>query len=273
VKNLAEIKQKGIKKAVSFYNTSCQRLNDHIHSYSAYKGQCIDIEGQSYFKGMQLICKKTLRQKDGILHRNYTYSIAAFAFAKSKPVKVAKPVKAKGVQEEGDFVVLKNVQTDEKHNVSHADIIHKFSLPYCNTVHSSQGQKIAEPFVIADWRSATVDWLYTAFSRACRFSDIYFLEENLYVPKEKSMMDEMIKGYKCQDRKAGRKWTHDKEYVDSIWICSMLLKSNVCRCCGDNMVLEKNNPKKVTVNRLDNRKAHIMGNCELLCRICNSCLK
>ena len=136
------------------------------------------------------------------------------------------------------------------------------------------GASIDEPFIIADWKTkgVTMNWLYTAISRATRYSDIYFLHESLYESCVDVMLDDMIKGYKCQDRKAGRDWD-EEDYVCDIWIKAKYRMCKTCRICGNSMAYEKGNVCKITVNRLDNSLAHVMENCELLCKLCNCSCK
>jgi hypothetical protein len=139
---------------------------------------------------------------------------------------------------------LLNPETEYK--VPYGLVPSHFSLPYCNTVHASQGDGIEEPYLIADWQTFPIskNWLYTAISRASAFDDI-----------------------------KGRRWV-EAEYVTDKWIRKEFWKcSGLCRGCGEHMALEKGGANKVTMNRLNNDLAHVLGNCELLCKACNCGLK
>ena len=250
IKTLDELKKKGIKRAVAYFNNSNAKLNETIHSEVQYNTESMGHNGQKLFKGMTLICKEKIKMESGTLHRNYTYKIKGFAT---------------------DTVIVTDILTEEDHEIK-VSSMSKFSFPYSNTVHSSQGASISEPFVIADWKSfgVTKNWLYTAISRASSFDDIYFLDEQLYSCSIDQMIRNMIAGYKRQDQKRG---TIGGEYIDSKWIKSRYQKCSRCRCCGETMVFETGKKNKVTVNRIDNSLGHVKGNCELLCKICNVSVK
>lgn len=116
------------------------------------------------------------------------------------------------------------------------------------------------------------NWLYTTISRASAFDDIRFLAEDIsdmQGSKVDRVLRDMIRGYKEQDRLKGRGWV-EAEYVTDKWIRKEFWKcSGLCRGCGEHMALEKGGANKVTVNRLNNDLAHVLGNCELLCKACN----
>jgi len=289
VKSKSQLKELGIKSGVTYYNESSKVLNDTIHSFTDYGGaeSCVivitaadeekgitEVTGSAhcsatrkYYKGMQLTCKGTIKglavqssgnseSATGILHTNYKYTISDFA---------------------ANSFILQDILTEERYTVPHTLIASKFILPYCNTVHSAQGASIPHKFIIADWKAfgVTLNWLYTAMSRAVRFSDIYFLEESMYGEHVEGIIKDMISGYKSQDRKAGaeRAVWQEGEYVTSKWIRGLFAKSSTCRCCGNKMAFEKRNKHKVTVNRLDNKLPHVTSNCELVCNVCNCSMK
>ena len=175
---------------------------------------------------------------------------------------------------------LEDVLDKTEYEVNVPQILKNFSLPYVNTVHAAQGDKIAENFVIADWKCEFVDlkWLYTALTRCTRLDQVFFLKQNLYDVNINTVITDMIAGYKMQDKakdKAGKTLFHgNDDYVDHIWIRSQYKSiRGQCRECNGHMTFEKHCENKVTVNRLNNDLGHYKHNCELLCLVCNKILK
>lgn len=262
IKSLAQIKELNIKRAVSYLNSSSKTLNNHIHTYYPHsKHMAAQVKtlsnGTTYYYHGFLICKSNLHfMEDKVKKKcypNYIYKIMGM---------------------NNKTFELEDVLFEENYKVSHETIMKHFSLPYCNTVHSSQGDKIAEKFVIADWQSGLVDmkWINTAITRTTNLDDVYFLDCNLTNLNAKTMATEMVRGYKHQDAKANRA-IDESQFVTPDWILANYRKNKICRCCGGFMSFERGAACKVTVNRLDNSKAHIQDNCELLCLNCNKTLK
>lgn len=94
-------------------------------------------------------------------------------------------------------------------------IMEHFSLPYLNTGHSSQGSAIEGSFVVADLRSPYIDrnWLHTAVTHLKYFKDLYLLDVDLRPSRPVCLnrASYLLRGYKQQDRKAGRQ-APDEEY-------------------------------------------------------------
>jgi hypothetical protein len=215
-------------------------------------------DGLRYHEGDILICKENMKLKEVNndvmtgLYPNYTYKIK---------------------QINKDDIVLVDVLGDEQFNVSNWCIMNDFTLKYCNTVHSAQGDTIKGKFVIADLFSQhegiTKEWLYTAVTRAADLNDIYFLAQSLYHENIQERAMEMVRRYKEQDRKSGRPVVEEL-YVTPSWIVSGYKRCSKCRLCGEHMCFEKGNPKVVTVNRICNQVGHETNNSELLCKECNT---
>ena len=150
-----------------------------------------------------------------------------------------------------------------------------FTLKYCNTVHSAQGDTIEDKFVIADLFSRhegiTKEWLYTAITRAADLNAIFFLGQSLYDENIAEVAKEMVRRYKEQDR-ASKRVVNDDLYITDSWIQLKYRMCSQCKVCGEHMTFERRNPKKVTVNRLCNQVAHESTNCELMCKECNASL-
>ena len=76
-----------------------------------------------------------------------------------------------------------------------------------------------------------------------------------------------------QDRKVNRSW-EDKDYITEPWIESQIEKHGTyCKYCQTNMTLyvteEGHVESNITVDRLDNKFAHVSSNCQLCCHTCN----
>ena len=92
------------------------------------------------------------------------------------------------------FDELDNVE----HKVSVNMIVKHFTLPYVNTVHSSQGSKISSRYVVCDYHNGllTKKWFYTAITRCTKLEDIYFLDVYLGGLNIKNQMVKMVANYK-----------------------------------------------------------------------------
>ena len=184
--------------------------------------------------------------------------------------------------------------------VSHDRFIRHFGLCHASTVHSSQGGKIDEPFIITDIMSehVTANWLHSALTRCTKLSQIYVLSCSLKEINRETEAASMISGYMHQDRAKNRDFmpptpieqeqgqslvtpisSENKsggEFVDVQWILEKFRAcGGKCPHCHRHMTFEKNNElnAKVTVNRLNNHFAHLKGNCELCCLKCNITIK
>ena len=82
-----------------------------------------------------------------------------------------------------------------------------------------------------------------------------------------------IENYKLQDDMKNRKYTNE-EFIDTKWIENRIeTKGLKCEmCCKDFEIYidtENNVNSNLTIDRLDNSKAHIKSNCQLACLLCN----
>jgi hypothetical protein len=78
------------------------------------------------------------------------------------------------------------------------------------------------------------------------------------------VLNRKIDGYKNQDTDASRNW------AGQIYLTPDIIKAlieNDCYCCH---WCKKPIDEKFTVDRKDNKKAHILGNCVIACVICNT---
>lgn len=259
ISSLDEMRDAKIYRAVSYLDSSSKTVNTHIHSYYPHskhmKDQVKTLQnGITYRYHGELICKVSMKLGKLKLHPNYIYKIMGM--------------------NKKDFL-LKDVLDGSEFKVSHDTIVKHFSLPYCNTVHAAQGDKIAEKFVIFDWnvnKLVDMHWLNTAITRCTRLDDVYFYKGSLKDINMDTVAQHMVVGYRLQDKKAGRD-IDDDLFVTPSWIVDQYMENRMCKKCGASMSFEKNSKHKVTVNRVNNGLAHHISNCELMCLQCNRTLK
>lgn len=261
---LDKVKEKNITRGVSYYDSSAKTLNNMIHDYYNHnahyvkKGRksCKSIKLENditYFVSNNLICKQNFALKSGKLYPNYMYKI---------------------VDVNNKTFTLCDVLDNTNHLVSVKNIMFKFSLPYVNTCHASQGDKISGKFIITDWHKPLVcnNWFYTAITRAVSMNDVHFLEDDLLFENIQTVSKNMITSYKMQDRRANRKFK-EEDYATLDDIKHLYFKAK-CRCskCFNYMTFEKNAQHKVSLNRINNSLAHVKDNVEVMCVHCNKSL-
>lgn len=259
INSLEEMKEMNICRGVSYLDSTSKTLNSHIHSYYKHSRKMITkvktlVNGITYYYGGSLICKANMKVKAGKMYPNYEYTI---------------------VKMNNKAFTLQDVLYKTEYEVTVDAIVKNFSLPYVNTVHSSQGSDIPQKYVIADWfldGMVTANWIYTAITRARNLDDIYFLCADTTCENIESVAKHMVAGYKIQDRKAKRDFD-DEMFVTPDWIISEYSKSCRCHKCGEYMTFEKHAKHKVSVNRRNNSLPHTMSNCELMCVLCNTSIR
>jgi hypothetical protein len=255
--DLDSVGLKGIKRGVTYFNSSQQFMNKSVHKYVTHNGTGRMLpNGVKLYVGESLICKKPVvslqvgKQTKATrkMHVNNTYEIVKFG---------------------KETMVLKNGLTGDMHIITYETAWKCFILPYFNTVHASQGAKIAEDFIICDWQSkhatASSNWFYTAITRAVDLDNIYFLSEPLYASVVN--ITNKIEGYKKQDKIKRRSWIDD--YITEEWVMKEYKRCPCCTGCGAHLSFESGDRNVITVDRIDNHLAHIKSNCQLLCYACN----
>ena len=97
------------------------------------------------------------------------------------------------------------------------------------------------------------------------------LGESMNQQEFEMAMERKIYSYKSSDRKAGRAWV-EETYVTTAGIKD-LLEAQRGRCVWCGCVLQqrwvKGDHEQLSVDRIDNDKAHVLDNCQLLCLKCN----
>jgi len=248
---LDQFKNSNINKGIAYYNSSADLLNKYIQC----KKLNIDLSTKDIIYNINdtIICKKQLCLNNQKLHINYEYRI----------IKINKTI-----------FILQDIYTKENVFKIDVDIIQKhFSLPYCSTVHSSQGNSIDEPYIIADTTSNHVDknWLISAITRCTKVENIFILTTSLKQAYIERDIQDLIHNYRLQDINRS---VDENNYVNVKWIKDNFKKcKGICKYCGINMTFEKNTNNKITVNRLCNKLGHVIGNIELCCWKCNNIIR
>ena len=240
-----------LKRAITFYNATSEELNREIHEYAYHSKHKLNrtkvIEGVRYYYGDTLLCRKKIRTTSGVMQVNYTYTIKAM---------------------NNTVFTLRDDSTT--YEVSSDMITNHFALPYCSTVHSSQGDCISEPYAISDFASdhVTKNWMMCALTRCIRLDDVYFLITSLCGAFKRHEMKRMVHGYRAQDRAKGFKERTDVtvEWIDDAY----MVCGGQCKYCGHHITFERRSRHRASVNRLNNSKGHNVGNIELCCWDCNN---
>lgn len=235
-----------IKRGFSYYNTSRRAINK---LYNAKLSGKTHINGYKYEVGMNLICKHTLKQKNGKLYNNNVYKVVDI----------------------GKKFVLEDCLSNETYEVN-SDAVYKFfEMENVRTVHSGQGYSIDEAYFLVDWKSKfiTKEWVNVAITRCRNLDNVYLLDKTFYEPKDMQIFTSMVIGYHSQDEKKGRDIVN---FVNADYIKILYYKNKKCCHCGQDMVLESGG-NQFTLNRLNNDLCHSKTNVEGCCLDCNRRLR
>ena len=245
---------------ICYFNYRCNIVNKYIQR-NVVKPKGVLINGIIYFKDMELVCKQHYKAKGVRLYVNYTYRLLNIT---DKTITVRDDV------EENEFTIG-------------VDKLYLFSLPYGNTVYSVQGMSVEGDMTIFDSNTPYVDRniIWTAITRCRSMKNLQvFINsgkevEKLNESKFKQYLNMKINGYKEQDKLMNRKFK-DSEYIEVNDILSMLDKDkHVCGFCNKPYEIKNIDgviKTNITVQRENNKKPHIKGNCSLLCCKCNCAL-
>jgi hypothetical protein len=156
-----------------------------------------------------------------------------------------------------------------------------FILEYCRTIDSMQGASISDKMTIFDLNIPYVskEHIYVAITRARSLKNLQIFihperEVNSYTTSRITQYFSFkIQNYKKQDEKAKRDFKIE-DYIDEDFILKQMKKTNnKCSYCLKDLELFIDNDNNVksdlTIDRIDNRFAHIKTNCKLSCLICN----
>lgn len=243
------------QKNVCYFNFRCGSVNNWIHN-TILKNKA------QYLEGMEIICRKYEKTSEFVIHTNYTYRIK----------------KIKGSL----FTIVDEVDNIE-YKLDIKIIQDNFKLPYALTCDSVQGLSFGEDekVTIFDSNVPYTDrkYFYTAITRARKLDNIQvFIHsdaevERLSDSKIKQYFRFKCEGYKLQDKKAGRAITDD-DFVNENWIHDQLNKCEYkCVHCAKHFEINMDDEgyvhSDVTVDRIDNKKAHFKSNCVMSCLLCN----
>lgn len=257
---------------ICYFNHRCESVNSYVHKkfVDVKDKKGIKLKELFYFEGLELICKEHYKNSKVRLFVNYTYIIEKIS---TKFVTLCEPIE------------------DIKFTLP-TSILSKFKLPYANTNHSVQGLTIEEDYTIFDANTPYINrqWIWVSLTRTDDLNKITVFEHSrdevkqLSASKIRQYFTMKVENYKLQDEKAGRKWADaevnpdDEEeiyepYVTASWIRDIAVKQKqecaLCQCalevCLDDGCVRSN----VTVDRMNNKLAHIKENCRLTCVKCN----
>jgi hypothetical protein len=233
---------KTIKNVVAL-NRTAEWVNNLIHK---------PFEGEVYYIGLNLICRKTYVSKAMRLTVNNTYEIIDI--------------------DDGIYCISDG---DSFFEVDKKMLDTYFRLSYARTCHSYQGMSEDEAITIFDINHfmVDIDWIYTAITRATSIENIYIFmgkssfEMNLF--KVKEQIRKMIDGHKHSDAMNDRIMINEK-FVTVEWTFKQL-KNN--RCCECNQFLDISQGESFSIDRIDNALGHYEYNCRVICRRCNNAKK
>ena len=234
------------KKNIVGLNRTADTVNNILHQYN---------NNEKYYVGMQLLGKKTFKNKDCHIHINYTYTITEINKKEC---------------------VLDDNET--KHKIS-VDLLDKYlKLSYAITAHSAQGFTLKEKITVFDLYShmVTIPWLYVAITRSRNLKDI-----TLYWGKQQSIgekaIDSILKNRISGHLASDSNKSFDKEqYITAEWIKE---KINKTKCCSGvnskecNRLFDYNDSESFSVDRINNELAHLKENCQIICVSCNKSKK
>lgn len=251
VHSMSEVKT---EKNVCYFNFRCDVVNHHVHKNILKKEQ-------TYYPGLEIVCRKYEKSKGLTLNTNYIYKIKS----------IGKDVVITDEIDEIDYKITKPMLTTH------------FKLPYALTADSVQGMSFGddEKCTVFDSNLPYADrkFIWTAITR-CRKLDNVFIYihsdkevESFTESKTRQYFRFKCDNYKIQDKNANREW-EKVDYIDEPWIKAQIEKyGTVCKFCNKNMELyvdeSGNVQSNLTVDRIDSSKPHITSNCQLMCNSCN----
>jgi len=242
---------------IAYFNFRCNVVNNHINT-NVLKNK------ETYKEGDTIVCRKYERSKGLLLNTNYEYKITS-------------------LKDKAKTATIKDEVDDIEYKINVGMLQTHFKLPYCLTCDSVQGLSFGEDekVTIFDSNLPYTDrkFLWTAITRCRKLDNVYiYLHSDYEVEKfEDSKITQYfrfkVENYKVQDTKAKRE-INNEDYINQDWIFNQIEKyGTYCKFCNTNMTLyidEENNViSNITVDRKDNKLAHIKSNCQLCCHHCN----
>jgi len=224
-------------KNVVGLNKTADWVNNYIHK---------PIDGNKYYIGLELICRKRFKNKSLSTCVNFTYTITNI---KDNEITIMD-------DEEEVFLI----------DIKYLEIY--FKLNYARTCNSYQGMSEDQAITIFDINHwfITTEWIYTAITRATSLDNInIFLGEEFDVNEISKTIDKMIESHINNDLQKNRKIYGT--YVNRKWVMDELKKYKKCRICKN--YLDISNMESFSIDRKDNNICHSVENCQIICRRCN----
>jgi hypothetical protein len=211
--------------------------------------------------GLEVLCRKYYKKNGLRLFTNYIYKILSVNKMRIE--------------------LIEEVE-NKKFTFKIGTFLNHFRLPYSMTCHSCQGQTIEQPMTIYDANvpHTSREFIWTAITRATdlKYISVWNHQDDeisgLLQSRKKLYYSQKIQNYKKQDKLVRREWK-DEDYISPEWILEQwrALKTKTCPCCAVPFEQYVNEDGQVitniTVDRKDNKLAHIKTNCQLMCRTCN----
>jgi hypothetical protein len=255
IKTIKSIEECNTKLNIALFNFRCKRINNHVHK------NILKLKDE-FTVGQEIICTKYEKKKDYVINTNYTYKI----------VKLSKA-----------YTTIIDEIEDLTYTIPNGVIFNNFKLPYCLTVDSVQGLSFGEDdkITIFDANTPYVDrkFFWTAITRARKLENVSVCIHseaeigNLSRSRIKQYFNFKVDSYKRQDKKVNREYNND-DYINEQWITEKVNDCKLYCCyCKKHMELyideDGNVQSNITVDRLNNKLAHIKSNCQITCLKCN----
>jgi hypothetical protein len=131
-------------KNVSYFNSTSEIVNKYRH----LKVMTHNKKKNIFYKGLKVICNKTIINKKIRTYKNFEYEV----------IEISK-----------DNITITDYDNNLTLEIKYFKSNEYFRLPYCQTCHSLQGLGIDENITIYDLNNnnkrLTVEWIYTALTR------------------------------------------------------------------------------------------------------------
>jgi hypothetical protein len=176
---------------------------------------------------------------------------------------------------------IKDETNDKIYDITTNLMQNNFILEYCRTIDSMQGASVNDRMTIFDLNLPYVSknhvWVGITRCRSLKNLQIFIHPENevksYTYSRIKQYFTMKVQNYMKQDDKVKREFKDD-DYIDDNFIFQQQKKTNnKCSYCLKDLEIFIDNDNAVksnlTIDRIDNRLAHIKTNCKICCLTCN----
>jgi len=239
---------------VAYTNDTANKINKTMHNENIIKNKikATHLEFPVY-EGLFIRARKYYKiSKDIKIHTNFTYKIIKI---NDKTITINEP--------------LNNINID-----IFKPMLKSFSLTLAGTGHSTQGLTINGEITVHNVNHFCMsrEWYYTAITRATKLDNVYINLGKVYNGSQlTNHINAKIKNHMEEDNKKKRSFNVE-DYVTSSWVIEHMIQTNsVCFRCNEvyDVEYEGYNVKGFSINRIDNSKAHLQNNCNVICLHCN----